>query len=363
MKVYIVGGTFDGDGGRQSGLIGKIAKYVQGNKLVSEVRVLNGGNITDLIDIYEDKTKLGSVDVIMWFANVPNEFDKYRNIKELHPKKMLVTSKRNNGEYAFNYLVNHALSLKANLVLEFSQGEDNKHQGRVFDPLAAVWVDTTPDFNVVVDGMLERLDYMRGITRVGTIHLDGEATTPNEDGFVTVVKSLSDTFHDLIHPAEGVSRFLGNASFRCRHGFPSFRAGKRIYVTRRNVDKRDIGLEGFVAVERGADGTVTYYGDHKPSVDTPIQLALYEHYTGVNYMVHSHVYIEGAPFTTKAVPCGGMEEIDEVIALYPDTETINVAINLIGHGSLILADDYTVIDGLVKQYRGRPVPEVMVVPT
>src|SRR5699024_11333134 len=116
MKVYIVGGTFNGEQGRESGLISKITEYVKDNNLVREVKSLNGGNIKELVNIYEDEKELGSVDVIMWFANVPNEFDKYRNLKKKFPRKMLITSKRNHGEYGFQYLVNHALQLKSNLV-------------------------------------------------------------------------------------------------------------------------------------------------------------------------------------------------------------------------------------------------------
>lgn len=39
-----------------------------------------------------------------------------------------------------------------------------------------------------------------------------------------------------------------NVSFRCEKGFPSFRDKNIIYVSKRNMDKRMIGKEGFVAV-------------------------------------------------------------------------------------------------------------------
>ena len=48
----------------------------------------------------------------------PNDFEKVRNVKEVAPKVMLVTSKRNDGgKYQFNELVQRALGSKSNLLL------------------------------------------------------------------------------------------------------------------------------------------------------------------------------------------------------------------------------------------------------
>ncbi|RST60134.1 hypothetical protein D5F11_008735 [Siminovitchia terrae] len=358
MKIYLVGGTFDEKRGKASGLIAKIYWALKEQAQVADVQLYNGGHIETLRKLH-DENLMEDADAIMWFANVPNEFEKYRDIKKHYPRKLLVTSKRNHDEYKFNYLVNHALGLKANLVIEFSRGEEGRFQTRLFDPLGAVWVDRTYDIQVLVEGLVERLAYLKTVKRIGTRYKEGVIAIPNESEFVSLVKQLSDRFHDLIHPAEGVTRFLGNASFRCRHGFPSFRHGDKIFVSRRNIDKRNLGLDGFVPVQKGKDGKIYYYGEYKPSVDTPIQLALYESYQNVNYMVHSHVYIEDAPFTEVAVPCGGLQEVKEIQKIFPDRTTTNVAINLIGHGSLILANSVQDIEGFLDRYISRPIPEVM----
>lgn len=359
MKVLLVGGTFDDNGGKTSGIISKISSYMKQHEDVESIVTLNGGYVDEIVKEYEEGENITKSDVVMWFANVPNNFEKNRDLKKKYKKIMLVTSKRNFGEYSFSYLVNHALGLKSNLMIEFSKGKENKFNGRLLDPLGTVWHDYDDDFKGIVGSLVKRLNTLINITRKRTNYREEDVDFQVEDDFLNVVKKSSNKFHDLIKPVDGVTRFLGNSSFRCRHGFPSFRDQGYIFVTRRNIDKRDLGKEGFVPVKRGDNGEVNYFSEHKPSVDTPIQLSLYEYYKGVNYMLHSHVYIEDALFTNEAIPCGGLEEVDEIISLYPDESTTNVAINLIGHGSLILAETVEDLRGLASNYYSRPMPEVI----
>ena len=84
-------------------------------------------------------------------------------------------------------------------------------------------------------------------------------------------------------------------------------------MSRRNVDKRYIEQEAFVPCYMDDTGNVLYYGPYKPSVDTPIQVRLYKYFPRINYMLHSHVYVKGAPFTSKAIPCGGIQEVTEIM--------------------------------------------------
>ena len=134
-----------------------------------------------------------------------------------------------------------------------------------------------------------------------------------------------------------MTRFLGNSSFRCQRGFPSFRGNKDIiFVSRRNVDKRFIDKDHFVGSVLLEDGSVGYYGEYKPSVDTPIQLRLYNLLPKINFMIHSHCYINAAPFTKTPVPCGAVEEVDEIMEIIGQGRSQPFyAINLIGHGLLL----------------------------
>ena len=207
------------------------------------------------------------------------------------------------------------------------------------------------------------------ITRERSYRLDDKMhipVGPELPAFFELVKQYARTFHDLIHPADGVERFLGNASFRCERGFPSFRHGKDVYVSRRNIDKRFIGPDMFVRVELKDHG-VGYYGSDKPSVDTPVQLRLYDFFTRVRYMLHSHVYIKDAPFTDHAIPCGALEEVNEVIATFINEKNSAMArkigdfsINLLGHGSIVFADNLNYMRSV--QYYAREIPEVMGAP-
>jgi len=176
------------------------------------------------------------------------------------------------------------------------------------------------------------------------------------------VKELAEEFHDLIQPAGGITRFLGNSSFRCQRGFPSMRLGNDdVFVSRRNVDKRFIDADHMVKVKLDPSSDVHYWGDHKPSVDTPIQLRLYKFLPDINFMVHSHVYVKDAPFTGSAIPCGGVEEVAEVMRTIRKTitphEYIEGSINLLGHGSIVMSRRADYVDN-VKFYR-RPAPEIM----
>ncbi len=168
-----------------------------------------------------------------------------------------------------------------------------------------------------------------------------------------MIKSYAEIFHELIHP-ENAERFMGNASFRCMRGFPSYRKDGVIFVSRRNIDKRYIGRENFVAVKEKLP--IEYFGENKPSVDTPIQVRLYEQYQNIRYMLHSHTYIMDAPFTKSIIPCGALEEADEIIHLFPDKNMKSFAVNLKGHGSIMLGD--TTKKLLNTQYYARPVPEI-----
>jgi ribulose-5-phosphate 4-epimerase/fuculose-1-phosphate aldolase len=225
----------------------------------------------------------------------------------------------------------------------------------LFDPLGNSWY-CGDSITKLCHAMAVKLRYLRSITRQGCVHAEGKVEVPDEPEFFDLVRSYADTFHELIKPDSTVTRFLGNSSFRCQRGFPSFRKDDFIYVSRRNVDKRFIDREAFVPVKLEEDTTLYYYGDSKPSVDTPIQVRLYKLLPNINYMIHAHVYISGAPFTKSMVPCGGLEEIEEVMnAIGEYTEEDFYAINLIGHGCIVMAKNVEQLKYL--HYISRQMPE------
>ena len=342
--ILLVGGTWDDEGGRPSKIVSAMQSVLQGT-------CHNGGHFADLVRIRETIPSEGET---VWMANVPNDKEKIvADIKAQSPKTILATSKRNvDGKYGLMELIAHALKIKSNLFIEFSRDNpDGRLRGRLLDPLGNLWCDST-DFLQVAHALKKRLQQLGRFSRIGSRQAGAAMDVPDEAKFFGTVRGLADTFHALMHGASP-ERFLGNASFRCERGFPSFRAHDHVFVSRRDIDKRYIGREGFVAVDPASTETVLYYGDKKPSVDAPIQVRLYQHYPEVRYMVHSHVYAKDGLFTKRAIPCGAIEEFDEIKALFPERGTCRATINLLGHGSLVMSDDVE----FVPHYYARKMPE------
>lgn len=379
-QMLIVGGTFDHDGGKPSGLVRSIDKSIR-EKTAFDVTTVNGGWVEDLHD--EILPSVLGYDIVLWFANVSNDEVKLRDVKSINPRCILITSKRNDGgKYTFAELISRALAIKANLTIEFSKDPDGLFNMMLFDPLGNVFYD-----GFTVDEMctklLDRAKQLLMFTRVPSVQDTGEApAVPEETDFFNFAHDCADIFHNLIRPAKGTERFLGNMSFRCQNGFPSFRGENGIiYVSRRNVDKSDIGAASFVPAYLDYENTTKYFGDYKPSVDTPVQLRLYKLLPWANYMIHAHCYVDTSMIpeslllsTTKPIPCGAIEEVEEVVntfmtgfyywdSKYNSEPPRLLAINLVGHGCILIARDVEILKEL-QNYKDscfvpRPMPEVV----
>lgn len=344
-KVLIVGGTFDNEAGKASSLMEKLFAKVPGPMFI------NGGNIETLKTFI--KEGINSFDIVFWFANISNEEEKFNNLKELNNKIILVESKRNDFEkYSMKELTWHMLKNKANLTLEFSKAGEKLFRMRILDPLGNEWLNTT-DSSIVAEELLKKAEYLSSITRKGTINnITEEILVPEEKDFFELVRKNGETYSDLICPDEGAKqRFLGNASFRSKDN------KDLIFMSKRNVNKAVIGKEGFVPVKYDNEKNIVVYSKDKASVDTPVQLALYEELPEVNYMMHAHVYVKGEPFTLNSVPCGGLEEINEIKKVIDATKMeLPMIINLVGHGCIILSKDLEGFENL--EYAKRELPEI-----
>lgn len=126
INWLIVGGTFDEKGGRPSGFVDKFTKGLK-------AKVINGGHYNSINDII-DSIGTEGYEYVLWWANIPNDLPKIRDIKSRYPHIMLVTSKRNNKEYSKQEIIARALRDKANLIVEFDTTE-NPFKIRVSDPL------------------------------------------------------------------------------------------------------------------------------------------------------------------------------------------------------------------------------------
>lgn len=342
-KILFVGGTFDERGGEESKIVSEFSKYLD------NVDLHNGGYYKDLNKIIESVI---NYDIVIWWPNVSNDYLKIRNVKEVNYKVMLVSSKRNiDNKYSFQDLLERAFELKSNLTIEFSN-RDDKYYMRLFDPLGNIWYEGF-EIDKCCINMINRLILLKKITREATTKSEEmyksnlNVNVPYKKEFLDIVKEYANVFASTMFQTKDTKRFLGNASFRCPKGFPSFRNGKYIFVSRRNVNKEFITINDFVPVYY-ENNKLYYCGDFKPSVDSPIQVTLYSKLKNINFMIHSHCYIKDAPFTKNCMPCGAIEEIDEILNVIKDNYNNNFNktkyyINLKGHGSIMMA---STIDGL-----------------
>lgn len=371
-KILFVGGNWDLNEGKRSKIVDEFAKYLP------NATVYNGGDYNDLNKILESCI---NYDIVIWWANVPNELPKIRNVKDINYKAMLVSSKRNiDNKYSFQELLQRSFALKSNLTIEFSKNDD-LYSMKLFDPLGNVWYEGT-SIEECSEELLARLNFIKSITRESTVSSEENIgalawffnmfkeeiykselnpTIPIKKEFLNIVRDYASKLAEATFQTKDVKRFLGNASFRCPKGFPSFRDGKYIFVSKRNINKEFIGIEEFVPVYL-ENSKIYYCGENKPSVDTPIQVRMYEKLPNINYMIHSHCYIDRAPYTKKALPCGAIEEIDEIEKLLEEYYNNDYyrdfyLMNLIGHGSIMMSKNPEQLRNI--NMIGRQLPENM----
>lgn len=334
MKVLIIGGTYDDNGGKQSGFVNKFVECFRNKN--SNVTYHSHGYYSNL---EQHLSTVVDYDVVFWFANISNDKPKLLNrIKQLNSKVLLISSKNNlNGNYQRLELISRALVSKSNLLFEIGS-YDGKFCVTIMDPLNNVFINRETDIEKVVEVSYTRICELIKFTRIPSRQVGEKIVCPTETNFFEIARENANNFHHLVH-AVNQDRFLGNLSFRCENGFPSFRKNDLIFVSQRNIDKRNLNENGFVAVNLNSENCVEYYGSNKPSVDTPIQIRLYNYYHNIKYMLHAHVYVDDTPTTHDIIPCGSIEEFTEIMSLFPNRDEARFCVNLNGHGCLILTDN------------------------
>lgn len=348
--MLIVGGSFET--GKPSGYINKLSHSFP------NAIVCNGGTWEQLQRLFD---QIYEQDIVFWMPEVDNSRPKLVDgIKKKFPHVLLVTSKRNDNEkYSFMDLVARALKTHSNLMLEIS------HTGPLFsttilDPLGNIYTNRELDIYKVSSILSKRINHLMDGTRIGSRCIGDVFWNTSQDAirneFFEIVRNYANTFHELIHGANP-SRMMGNASFRCENGFPSFRHSHLAFVSRRNIDKRDIDVSGFVPVDLNeSEYEIKYWGPNKPSVDTPINIHLYNQFPKINFMLHSHTYIDNAPFTSEVLACGDLREYLEISRLVNDDGSVDkITVNLKGHGSFVGVSGIEMLRNI--KYVARPVPE------
>jgi hypothetical protein len=75
----------------------------------------------------------------------------------------------------------------------------------------------------------------------------------------------------------------------------------------------------------------------------------------INYILHGHVYLDGEKVTNSPIPCGALEEVDEIFHAMPSFNCRSFLLNLRGHGFIACVDKIEGLRGL--KFIARPMPE------
>lgn len=330
MKTTIIGGDFGTP--KASGIIRKISEHFD------QPSIINGGELNQL------PTTISS-DLILWMPNINNEQPKH------YPKKgigdVLICSKVMREEYSIADAVSRIFRMHGNAVIAIYKN-DSIVAFKLIDALGNFWYNGS-DISQLCIAIKEFYAFTKSAIRMNSNNVEMPIPEINDDinRFIDLNKKLSK--HIQISCGQ---RFFGNLSTRCQKLFPTCKAeNSGVFVSPRNVDKSEITSNDMVYV-RLLNDAVIYAGDHKPSVDSPIQLLIYSKFPNINYMIHGHAFIEGAIETKTYCLCGDVREVDEVSSLIT---TKFGAINLKNHGFLIFADTLdnlaNLVDTLTFSYR------------
>jgi len=325
-KILLVGGDF-GENPRKSGVVEKIAA-------TREINYFNGGTIEDL-----KKIDLKPYDVILWMPNISNDEEKY------YPKKplgsVLIVTKVLRDENSELEAISRIFRMSANAVITIDK-KPKYFSFKAIDALGNCWGQSDNPKDVIqfcrwiwaCYGSVERI----GSEEIQNEEEGGEYMRDSEN--LNIFMAINHRIADKAQSMGG--RYFGNCSTRCDKLFPSARVGNNlILVSPRNIDKGSIFAWDMVSVEMAFFKKVKYYGNKKPSVDTPVQLMIYQNAPRINYMIHGHYYIYGAPFTQSFYPCGDLREYKELAPIIASTYNKYTmgAINLNNHGFLLYSSN------------------------
>lgn len=328
-KRLVVGGNF-GDP-KTSSIIYHLSNHLNSH-------MMNGGWIDD---IERHANNLQDYDLVIWAPNISNEVEK------IYPKKapgaVLICSKVLREDRDFGDAIARIFKMNGNAVLTIESAE-KPFIFNLIDALGNVWCRTT-DLKELASKIEGLYNWTKASIRTGSknIEFSAEELFPMElTELCQVVKDVADKVEN-----ERGGRYFGNVSTRCGKMFPSFRSEHDIVLmSGRNVSKSRLSPEDFVYTKL-VDGKVLYHGEKKPSVDTPIQLNMYEHYKNINFLIHGHAYIEGVDFTDQYFPCGDLREFNEVKNNYNENVKF-IQLNLKHHGFIIGANNLEQLKHIVE---------------
>jgi hypothetical protein len=280
-------------------------------------------------------------DITLWMPDIDNKEEK------IYPKKktgsVLICSKvLRDGRTKFD-AVSRIFSMNGNAVICITKDSDT-YSFELIDALGNTWGDKSSSIETLCANIKAFYIWSSSQQRISLM----QRFVPEKE-FIEMNKELAQKVQNSIG-----SRYFGNVSTRCMKLFPSNRNNKDENVflfSARNSNKEFLTEDDFVIVKTN-QVFGEFYGNKKPSVDTPIQLELYKYFKNINYMIHGHAFIKGAIYTEDYFPCGDMREVQSVKdCLSGKWNTPMIILNLKNHGFLIGAENLSylkMIIGLIK---------------
>lgn len=253
-NTIIIGGNF-GEIPKASSVIEKLSKQLQ-------CKTINGGTIEELNNI-----NLSGYKVIFWMPNISNEIEKH------YPKKdvgsILICSKVLRDNRNEIDAVSRIFQVHGNAVIAINS-DVTPFKFKLLDALGNCWVETS--MLAILAGVIEKfVEWTNASIRKSTKQIDlVDFDFSQYERFVSLNRIVADKFEQV------KGRYFGNCSTRCGLMFPSMKIdATHMIVSKRNVSKQRLGTDDLVLTRLLEDGSIEYFGNAKPSVDTPIQISLY----------------------------------------------------------------------------------------
>lgn len=340
-------------------------------KNYTDVDIFNGGDTDKILETVEK----GNYNIVFWFVKDIDDDTVLFRIKQTNFKIILIVCETIGNE-PFMAALGQIFKVKINLLFLYDEGIF-----KCIDPLGNLWYEGK-SIEECIQKSVDRINFLNGIKRESTIQADEEIGSlawyfnqfkqeyvqnnditkeeVDESELLELVKKYAKVYTKETTHSDDVEKVLANPGFRCIKGLPSFRHRDVIYVTKRTITNMYIENEDFVPMI-SKEGQLYYQGNSKPTVDSPIQIKLYEHFPNINYILHSHCYIDGAVFTSKNYPCGAIEEVEEILRTiqeaYKTFDKDFYVVNLVGHGSYAMGRTVKDLENI--KYIGRKMPEKM----
>ena len=350
--ITIVGGDFDNNNGKESGIVKKMMRQFgfNGNGYI------NGGNL----DVIKSNTVMNSISnsrLIIWMPNISNDEDK------TYPKKgigtILICSKVIRPRYTYKDAIARIFKMHGNAVIAIEKDQSGFSTFTLIDALGNYWYSGC-EINELCSAIMRFYIFMSQTIHKGTIYDESLKDALNDkpallDSFVTLNNKLA----DYIMASCG-DRFFGNFSTRCQRLFPTQRTNNYMYVSPRNTDKERLSANDFVLYNPDSSSYVAENRANKPSVDSPVQGEIYKEFPEINYMIHGHAFIT-APNddirvlnTDNYFPCGDMRELDELTKcishiIKHDGKNYGV-VNLAGHGFILFSQTFEQMEFMINSF-------------